>query len=152
MQKPNNIKAGDQFRVIEGDNNFHTGEIITLKDDVGGYCPYFWNADKSDYWSIYFSNLEPYPKTIRDAQVGDVVVGKNTGFEHMVLERGQRTVLLSYENNFKKSDDNYHFDELEAQFTLKTEPEPVDISIIITMDQIAEKFGVEVSKLKIAKD
>jgi len=151
MQKLENFKAGDQFRVIEGDNNFHTGEIITLKDDVGGYCPYFWNADKSDYWSINFSKLEPHTKTVREAQVGDVVVGKNTKFEYMVLERGQSTVMLSRGNDFTKIGDTRIFDELEKVFTLKAAP-VVDDNVVLTMSQIAEKFGVEVSKLKIAKD
>ena len=67
----------------------------------------------------------PSPKSIRDVHVVDVVIGK-LGFEHMVLERGQSTVTLSHENDFKKSKDNYHFHELEQYYTLKAEPEVVD--------------------------
>jgi len=120
MQKPTNLKAGDQFRVTVEGFYFDVGEIITLHGDDWSDNTYFWNADRSEYHYINFSNLEPYPKTIRDAQVGDVVVRRD-GDEHMVLERGQSTVTLSYANNFKKSDDNYHFDELEEIFTLKAE-------------------------------
>jgi len=69
-----------------------------------------------------------------------------------VLERGQSTVLVSSANNFKKSLGNYHFDELEKNYTLKAEPEVVDDKTILTMNEIAEKFGIEVSTLKIAKD
>jgi len=145
MQRPNNLKVGDKFRVIRGNRAW---DIISLKQDDGSDYLYFWNEDKSDYHYMYFANLEPYTKTIRDAQVGDVVVRRD-GVEHMVLERGQSTVLLSYGSDFKEADVNYHFDELEKDFTLKDAPER---ETILTMDQIAEKFGVEVSKLKIAKD
>jgi len=63
MKKPKNLKAGDMFRVIEAFNRFDKGEIITLELDDGTENPYFWNVDKSDYHSIYFSQLEPYKKT-----------------------------------------------------------------------------------------
>jgi len=122
MQRPNNLKVGDKFRVIRGNRAW---DIISLKQDDGSDYLYFWNEDKSDYHYMYFSNLEPYTKTIRDAQVGDVVVRRD-GVEHMVLERGQSTVLLSYGSDFKEADVNYHFDELEKDFTLKDEPEVVD--------------------------
>jgi len=150
MQRPNNLKVGEKFKVIVETSIFKMGEIITLYRDDGTDCPYFWKESRCDYWSINFSKLEPLPKSVRDAQVGDVVVRRD-GDEHMVLERGQNTVLLSQANDFKKSDDNYHFDELEEIFTLKNEP-VVDDNVVLTMSQIAEKFGVEVSKLKIAKD
>jgi len=152
MQIPKNLKVGDQFRVIERYGIFKVGEIVTLKEDDGGDYPSFWNADRSDYHYISFSQLEPYAKTVRDAQVGDVVVDEISGGEHLVLERLQNSVLISDASDFKTAGSIYTFNELEEYYTLKDTPEPVDISIIITMDQIAEKFGVEVSKLKIAKD
>jgi len=120
MQRPKNLKKGDMFRVIERFIDLDFGEIITLKKDDNTDLPCFWNADKSDWNCIYFSHLEPYAKTVRDAQVGDVVVSRSGG-EHMVLERGQNTVILSFDNNFKKSFDSYHFDELEKDYTLKAE-------------------------------
>jgi len=150
MQIPKNLKVGDQFRVIVEDSDFDMGEIITLESDDGTDNPFFWNADKSDACWAHWSEIEPYAKTIRDAQVDDVVIGKS-GDEYMVLERGQNTVMLSQANDFKKTLDSYHFDELEAQFTLKAAP-VVDDNVVLTMSQIAEKFGVDVSKLKIAKD
>jgi len=125
MQKPKNLKVGDQFRVIVGNEYFRVGEIITLEKDYGTDNPYFWKESRCDYWSINFSKLEPYPKTIRDAQVGDVVVvlvGKNRGSEHLVLERLQNTVLLSYADDFKIAGNIFTFDELEEYFTLKDAP------------------------------
>jgi len=123
MQRPNNLKINDQFRVIKRSPFFNVGDTILLSEDDGSDYPYFWlNSDKPSYHSMHFSNLEPYPKSVRGAQVGDVVVGKyNNEGERMVLERGQNTVVLSYGYDFKKADVNYHFDELEEYFTLKAE-------------------------------
>jgi len=149
MQKPTNLKAGDKFRVIERYNGLKLGEIISLERDDGTENPYFWNADKSDCHSMYFSKLEPYAKTVRDAQVGDIVVD-NSGHERMVLERWHNSVLLSASDNFRNAYDTYTFYELEEDYTLKAESEVKQT--VLTMAQIAEKFGVDVSKLKIAKE
>jgi len=151
MKKPENLKVGDMFRVIEEKGLFNAGEIISLKEDDGSVCPYFWKEDKSDYRGMFWSNLEPYPKSVRDAQVGDVVVIGEYGGEYLVLERGQNSVLLSCGNYFKKADGNYTFDQLEKYFTLKDAP-VVDDNIVLSMDQIAEKFGIDASKLKIKKE
>jgi len=146
MNKPTDLNVGHMFRVIRGNR---TGEIISLKQDDGSDCPFFWNADKSDYSCMYFSNLEPYLKSIRDARVGDIVVNRNRK-ERMVLERFQNTVVLSISNDFKKAGVvSYTFDELEEDFTLKAKPVK---QTLLTMDQIAKKFGIEVSTLKIAKE
>ena len=59
MQRPNNLKVGDRFRVIEKDGIYEVGEIISLKDDDGGDWPDFWNEDKSDYGYMFWSKLEP---------------------------------------------------------------------------------------------
>jgi len=148
MKKPKNPKVGDQFRVIEADNGFKFGEIISLERDDGTDRPYFSNADESIRHCMLFSELEPYLKTARDAQVGDVVIDED-GDERMVLERWQNTVLLSQIDNFKKIGCIFYFDKLEEDFTLKAEPVK---QRIITMDQIAKKFGINISNLKITKD
>jgi len=151
MTKPDNLKVGDMFRVIVENSYFKLGEIISLKEDDGTGWPYFWKANKIDHGCIFFSSLEPYTKTVRDAQVGDVVVIGEYGGEYLVLERGQNSVLLSCGNYFKKADGNYTFDQLEKYFTLKDAP-VVDDNIVLSMDQIAEKFGIDASKLKIKKE
>jgi len=125
MQRPTNLKEGDKFRVIRGDNSFKLGDIISLKYDDGTAVPFFWNADKSNYYCRSFSDLEPYTKTVRDAQVEDVVADK-IGNEYMVLERGKYTVLLSGKNDFTKTGDTYTFGQLDRYFTLKAEPEVDD--------------------------
>jgi len=83
-------------------------------------------------------------KTIRDAQVGDVVV-ENSGYERMVLERGQNTVVLSLADDFKKSDDNFTFDELEENYTLKDTPEVVDDKTAEAM-KLLKEAGYKVTK------
>ena len=147
MQKPTNLKKGDMFRVIEESRFNDAGEIITLKKDDGGSNPFFWNADKSDYHYIYFSCLEPYPKTIRDARFGDVVIGKTSGYEYLVLERGQSTVLLSQGDSFNIAQNNFHFDQLEKYYTLKSEPEVevVDDKTAEAM-KLLKEAGYKISK------
>ena len=145
MNRPKNLKVGDKFRVIGGDEDFKLGEIISLKIDDGTEDPYFWKADKSAYWSINFSQLEPYTKTVRDAQFGDIMIGKTHGAEYMVLERGQNTVVLSQADNFKKANDSYHFDELEEYYTLKDEPEVVDDKTAEAM-KVLKEAGYKIVK------
>jgi len=144
MQRPTNLKVGDMFRVIEEDSDFDMGEILTLESDDGSDCPYFWNADKSDACCAYWSELEPIEKTIRDVQVGDLVVSRD-GYEHLVLERGQNTVLISFGNEFKKSKDNYTFDQLEEYYTLKDTPEVVDDKTAEAM-KVLKEAGYKISK------
>jgi len=145
MQRPTDLNVGHMFRVIRGNR---TGDIISLKQDDGTENPFFWNEDKSDYHSMYFSNLEPYLKTIRDARVGDIVVDEDSK-KRMVLGRWQNTIMLSLTNNFKRTGFIFTLDELEEDFTLKDAPVK---QTLLTMDQIAKKFGIEVSTLKIAKE
>jgi len=145
MQRPNNLKVGDQFRVIEGDGGFKVGDIITLKSDDRTDCPYFLKEDKSDVYCTYWSNLKPYIKTIRDAQVGDVVVSNSSGFEYLVLERGQSTVTFSKGNNFKIAYDIYTIDELEEDFTLKNAPEVVSDKIA-EAKKLLKEAGYKITK------
>jgi len=87
---------------------------------------------------------KPVIKTIRDAQVGDVVVHRD-GQEHMVLERGQSTVILSSAYYFKIAHDIYTLDELEEDFTLKAEPEVVDDKMAEVMEILKSK-GYKISR------
>ena len=146
MQRPTNLREEDLFRVIENNNYFNVGDIISLKFDDGTVGPYFWNADKSDSSCMSFSDLEPYTKSVRNAQVGDVVVGKS-GSEYMVLERWQNTVSLSFANDFKRSSGSFHFDELERQFTLKAEPVVVSDKTSEAI-KVLEEAGYNVEKKK----
>jgi len=144
MQRPTNLKIHDQFIVIKRSPFFNVGDTILLSEDDGSDYPYFWlNSDKPSYHSMHFSNLEPFTKTIRDAQVGDLVVSRD-GDEHMVLERGQNTVDLSYPDDFKKMGGGFTFDELEEDYTLKDAPE-VD-SIMAEVMEILKSKGYKISR------
>jgi len=143
MKKTTNPKAGDQFRVIVGDDHFHPGEVISLKEDDGSSSPLFWKEDESGYYNIHFSDLGPYTKTIRDAQVGDIVIrGRN---ERMVLERGQNTVMLSRVADFEVAGISYHFHELEKNFTLKNAPD-VKSAKIAEAIELLKKAGYKITK------
>jgi len=146
MKRPKNLKTNDQFIVIKRSPFFNVGDTILLSEDDGSDYPYFWlNSDKPSYHSIHFSNLEPYPKTVRDAQVGDVVVDEICGDEHLVLERFQNTVVLSSCNDFKKASDPFTFDELEEGYTLKDTPEVVDDKTAKAM-KLLKEAGYKISK------
>jgi len=143
MKKTTNPKAGDRFRVIVGDDHFHPGEVISLKEDDGSSSPLFWKEDESGYYNIHFSDLGPYTKTIRDAQVGDIVIrGRN---ERMVLERGQNTVMLSRVADFEVAGISYHFHELEEYFTLKNAPD-VKSAKIAEAIELLKKAGYKITK------
>jgi len=144
MQRPNNLKVGDRFTVIERNNYFNVGEIISLKDDDGSTNPDFWSEDKSYFWCISFSDLEPHTKTVRDAQVGDVVVCDSR--EYMVLERWRSTILLSYADEFKKAASAiYTFDEMESYYTLKNAPDVKSAKTAEAM-KLLKEAGYKVSK------
>ena len=85
MQRPKNLKIGDKFRVIEGDEDFKLGEIISLKSDDGDDCPLFWNADKSDYNYIDFSDLEPYTKTTKPKGGKDKMKNKQKDYTSQAI-------------------------------------------------------------------
>jgi len=143
MQRPKNLKVGEKFKVIVETSIFKMGEIITLYRDDGTDCPFFWKEDKSKWHYMHFSTLEPLPKSVRDAQVGDVVADK-IGNEYMVLERWQNTVLLSYINIFKKPNTIYGFDDLEENFTLKDAP-VVDEKLAEAM-KVLKEAGYTITK------
>jgi len=144
MQKPNNLKIGDKFRVIEEDGFFSLGEIISLKIDGDSDCPLFLSADKSKSYFVYWSELEPVAKTIRDAQVGDVV--DRDSREYMVLERWRSTILLSYADEFKKAASAiYTFDEMESYFTLKNAPDVKSAKTAEAM-KLLKEAGYKITK------
>jgi len=143
MQRPTNFKIGDRFKVIEN-GLFDAGEIITLKEDDGTNNPLFWDADKSNCYFRSFSFLEPYPKTIRDVQVGDELIS-SSGTRYLVFERGQRTLLLSCGNDFTNPGNHVTFEQLDRHFALKAEPEPVDDKTAEAI-KLLEEAGYNIEK------
>lgn len=96
-------------------------------------------------WWVHEKNIK---RRIPMYKVGDVLVDKNN-YERIVLEVLTQSVLLSTYDNQKYVRGWFSFQELEdMEYKLKTEPEET----IITMDEVAKKFGIPVEKLKIKKD
>lgn len=85
---------------------------------------------------------------MEDLQKGDVIVAPG-GAEYTVIERlGDIVFTAGWGNNWGKTL-VWNTTELKNRgYTIKqTEPEPTEIS----MQEVADKFGVDVSKLKIKK-
>lgn len=108
------------------------------------------DSKKVDWCSLCQNdtNSKLMEKTMEDLQKGDVIISKS-GREHTVIERlGDIVFTTGYENNW---DDTVAWNTTELKdrgFTIKQpETEPTEI----TMQQIADEFGVDVSKLKITK-
>jgi len=87
---------------------------------------------------------KPVIKTVREVEVGDIVVGEYSGDKRMVLERLQNTVILSYADDFKIAGNISTFDELEKQYTLKAEP-VVDDKTAEAM-KLLKEAGYKISK------
>ena len=101
MKRPENLKAGEKFRVIEKSTRFDVGDIITLKWDDGTYCPFFWKEDKSNYWSINFSNLEPVTKSIKDAPDTEKILEEfDERFNNSLIESVIKTDMTDEETWF----------------------------------------------------
>jgi len=84
------------------------------------------------------------------AKVGDIVVDDN-GNERKILEIGtsHTAFIVSYCSDHDGASDWITFKEADkAGWKLKGQEETVEIS----MDEIAEKFGVDVDKLKVKKE
>ena len=85
------------------------------------------------------------PKTLRDIEVGDVLVHEN-GDERMVLGICGRVHLMSADDDFEEYDDGYTIVELIANgYKVKqdlSEEEPKTVSH--TMEEVCEKFGYTV--------
>jgi len=131
--------AGRTLEVARVDSD---EDVRTKQDDS--------NDDTNWYWDKNW--IEPYNPTItwETLKWKDVVVDSD-GDERMVLGVLNDTVLLSGADNFNMSGSNYHKKEIqEWGFTIKQPTPPVEKQEL-TLDQIAEKFGVDVTNIKIKK-
>lgn len=81
MQRPSNLKVGDKFRVVANNNShgFKIGEVVSFKEDQGGKELVFEN--ETDFWWVFFDDLEPLNKTILK-EMPDTVVHCKTKEEY----------------------------------------------------------------------
>lgn len=122
--------------------------IITYARSKYSYNLY---KDGNKVSSCYFcqndTNSKLMEKTMEDLQKGDVIV--DDGYEYTVMERlGDIVFTTGYGNDCNKTF-AWNTTELKNNgSTIKQdEPEPTEL----TMQEVADKFGVDVSKLKIKK-
>lgn len=101
------------------------------------------------------SELELYSPTAaeieayKDWQVEDKM--SRNGMMWKVIFRSGKLVVCEKEDG--RASTNYTCDELyDEGFRLVAEPEPEDETVELTLDQIADKLGVEPGKLRIKKE
>lgn len=133
------FKIGDRVRRIKGARSHISkkeGEIFTIVSiDKDG------DIKDEKNMNHFKENLELAEKTLDDLEVGDIVVCKSG--EKKVLEANY---MLSMLDNFDKRDCCYSAEELKIfGYTIKsTSPETT-----LTLQEIADKFNIDVSTLRI---
>lgn len=100
--KPNQI-----VRVVgnSNDHGFKIGEKVRLKSALFG--PYGWEAytlDRSKWWYVRESDIEPISKTglitsLDDLEVGDIVE-RGDGYKRKILAKQDLIVAVSSSNDF----------------------------------------------------
>jgi len=139
----NSVHANDSMkklagRTLEVESVHSTGKVYTKQDD----------SNDDTYWAWHKNWIEPYNPTITwdTLKWKDVVVDEDDD-EQMVLGVLNDSVLLSGCDDFNIAGSWYHKEELQERgFTIKQAS--VD-KLELTLEQVAEKFGIEVGNLKI---
>ena len=127
--------AGRKLEVGSVDIN---GSVCTKQDDSNDDTA--WNWDK-DWVELYRPTI-----TWDNLKWKDVVVDKD-GNERMVLDVRNDLLDLSYRDVFDTHGSTFHKKELQnLGFTIK---QPTPEKLELTLDQIAKKFGVDVTNIKI---
>lgn len=150
------FKAGDRVKYVS--NKYEDCESNPL---WGGKCGKIAGTVKHINWiEVYWDNgelNEYYPedlklvkRTIRDVREGDIIVDVG-GDEEKVLGVHQCCVHLSTTNNFDEIGRDIPFEKLK-EFGYKLKDQEEEEEVELTIDEIADKFGISVDKLKIKKE
>lgn len=128
-------------RTLEVDSVNSSGIVFTKQDDSKDDTRWAWDKN----W------IEPYNPTItwETLKWKDVLVDSD-GKERMVLGVLNDLVFLSYYDDFEiaKSGINHKKELQTLGYTIKqATPEKLEL----TLEQVAEKFGVDVTNIKIKK-
>ena len=127
--------AGRTLEVV-----YTNGNLRTKQDDSNDDTVWTWDEN----W------VELYRPTItwETLKWKDVVVNGN-GHERMVLGVLNDLVFVSYTDDVEKTCNPNHKQELKnTGYTIK---QPTPEKLELTLDQIAEKYGVDVTNIKIKK-
>lgn len=135
------FKIGDTVRIINEKDDFYNrvGKIV----EEAVICD--WRVHFDNDCELY--NEDELKKEEYMFSVGDIVKSK-IGCKGKVLAVTGELIALSYSNDFDCLWEWYAKKELEnAGYKLASEEET-----ILSMQEVADKFGVDVDKLKIKKD
>lgn len=116
------FKVGDKIRMKESccDTGAQKGEILIVEKGLGVRS----KINKSALCTC-FDIWEKLTKTIRDVEVGDIIVFKNGGKTKVLAVVGD-VFLTSLFSNFESSDSWYTFSEAERDgYTIYQEPSEV---------------------------
>lgn len=149
MKEPNNPKIGSRYVVSSDDSHvlFKKGDVLELVRDDHTECPEFSRVGHTDRMYFFWRNLEPLTKTLDNLEVGDVLENEH-GFERKVLAALPGAYLLSHHDKIESAYDWYTpYNLKEAGYILKNQPQ--DYTIELSLQEVADKFGIPVDKLRI---
>jgi len=129
-------------RTLEVEFVFDDGDVDTKQDDSNDNTNWSWDKN----WIELYTEI-----TWETLKWKDVVVDVN-GIERMVLGVLNDVVFISYDESFYKASNSNHLKQelSDCGYTIKQPTPPVE-KLELTLDQIAEKFGVDVTNIKIKK-
>jgi hypothetical protein len=126
---------GKFIKIAHIEDGYRTYDILDKNKEVIDWCDCF----KDEH-------LEPITKTLRDMEVGDILVNER-GSETKVLEVLINSFLMSCLSGFKNSWDWFTFEEAEEEgWKLKTQEEPEVEEM--TVADVCKELGREVKIIK----
>ena len=111
----------------------------TCAEDRLGY-EYSWQLNK-DFTNDNVTNLKPFNKTIRDVEIGDILI--RDGEEQMVLDVREKIIGLSEYYDFNSFCNFYAFEELE-RYGYKLKDEPEEKIEELTVEQVCKELGRDI--------
>lgn len=115
-------------------------------DALSGFVLYKEGWEAQEYW-------EPVEKTLDDLKIGDIVIDKDGYFSIFVAKWDEFYILRFFKTTVveaKRGDDFNSYSEEEVK-CYGIRPYIPEEKVELTLDEIAEKFGVNVNNLKIKK-
>jgi len=94
------IDTTRRFVVVKGDSIFNEGDILELPNDEETTCPYFKRISDGERHSMYWDSLAYADKTLRDMEVGDIVIDED-GDEREVLAVCGKLFAYSFDKGSK---------------------------------------------------
>jgi len=94
------IDTTRRFVVVKGDEDFDKGDILELPNDDETTYPYFKRISDGERHFMYWSSLAYADKTLRDMEVGDIVIDED-GDEREVLAVCGKLFAYSFDKGSK---------------------------------------------------